>query len=42
MYQYLITLVGVVSSVVVLDEAFGPLRVLGAAVILGGVYLASR
>jgi drug/metabolite transporter (DMT)-like permease len=41
-YQYLITLVGVVSSVIVLNEAFGPLRMLGAAVILGGVYLASR
>jgi hypothetical protein len=35
-------LVGVVSSVIVLNEAFGPLRMLGAAVILGGVYLASR
>ncbi len=41
-YQYLITLVGVVSGVIVLGEGFGFSRVIGAAVILAGVYLARR
>jgi O-acetylserine/cysteine efflux transporter len=41
-YQYLITLTGVVSSVVVLHEGFGLTKVLGTAVLLAGVYLAHR
>ena len=41
-YQYLITLTGVVSSVAVLGEGFGFTRVLGAVVLLAGVYLAHR
>lgn len=41
-YQYLITLTGVVSSVVVLGEGFGLTKVLGALVLLAGVYLAHR
>lgn len=41
-YQYLITLVGVVSSVIFLGESFGFLRVVGAAVILASVYLVRR
>jgi drug/metabolite transporter (DMT)-like permease len=41
-YQYLITLTGVVSSVAVLGESFGLTRVLGAVVLLAGVYLAHR
>ena len=39
-YQYLITLTGVVSSIVVLREGFGFTKVLGAVVLLAGVYLA--
>jgi drug/metabolite transporter (DMT)-like permease len=41
-YGYLITLTGVVSSVAVLGESFGLTRVLGAVVLLAGVYLAHR
>jgi len=41
-YQYLVTLTGVVSSIVVLREGFGPTKVLGAVVLLAGVYLAHR
>jgi len=41
-YLYLITLVGVLSSVVLLGEDFGPVRVLGALIILVGVYLSRR
>ena len=41
-YQYLITLTGVLSSVVVLGEGFGLTKVLGALVLLAGVYLAHR
>ena len=41
-YQYLVTLTGVVSSIVVLGEGFGPIKVLGAVVLLAGVYLAHR
>ena len=41
-YLYLITLTGVVSSVVVLGEGFGLTKVLGALVLLAGVYLAHR
>jgi drug/metabolite transporter (DMT)-like permease len=41
-YQYLITLTGVVSSIVVLRESFGLIKVLGAVVLLAGVYIAHR
>jgi drug/metabolite transporter (DMT)-like permease len=41
-YQYLITLTGVVSSIVVLREGFGLTKTLGAVVLLAGVYLAHR
>jgi drug/metabolite transporter (DMT)-like permease len=41
-YMYLITLIGVVSSVVVLGEGFSLGQVLGAAVLLIGVYVAQR
>jgi drug/metabolite transporter (DMT)-like permease len=38
----LITLTGVASGVVFLDESLGPSKFLGGAVILIGVYLARR
>jgi drug/metabolite transporter (DMT)-like permease len=41
-YQYLITLTGVVSGIVLLGESFGINKPLGGAVILLGVYLARR
>jgi drug/metabolite transporter (DMT)-like permease len=41
-YQYLITLVGVVAGVVLFSESFGIDKVIGAAILLGGVYLARR
>ena len=41
-YQYLITLVGVVAGVVFFSESFGIDKVIGAAILLGGVYLARR
>ncbi|HEX2180769.1 MAG TPA: DMT family transporter [Rubrobacteraceae bacterium] len=41
-YQYLITLVGVVAGVWFFDEGFGIDKVVGAAILLGGVYLARR
>jgi drug/metabolite transporter (DMT)-like permease len=41
-YQYLITLTGVVSGVVLLGESLGTNKLLGGAVILVGVYLARR
>jgi drug/metabolite transporter (DMT)-like permease len=41
-YQYLVTLVGVVSGVVLFSEGFGIDQVLGAAILLAGVYLARR
>ncbi len=41
-YQYLITLTGVVSGIVLLGESFGINKLLGGAVILLGVYLARR
>jgi drug/metabolite transporter (DMT)-like permease len=41
-YQYLITLVGVVAGVVLFSESFGIDKVVGAAILLGGVYLARR
>ena len=41
-YQYLVTLVGVVAGVVLFGESFGIDKVIGAAILLGGVYLARR
>ena len=41
-FQYLITLVGVASGVVLLGEGLTANKFLGGAVILGGVYLARR
>ena len=39
-YQYLVTLVGVVSGVVLFSEGFGVDKAIGAAILLAGVYLA--
>jgi drug/metabolite transporter (DMT)-like permease len=41
-YLYLITLTGVISSVVLLHENFGLQRIIGAIVLLAGVYLSRR
>lgn len=41
-YQYLITLVGVTSGVVLLGEGLTANKVIGGTIILGGVYLARR
>jgi drug/metabolite transporter (DMT)-like permease len=41
-YQYLVTLTGVVSSIVFLHEGFGLIKVLGTVVLLAGVYVAHR
>ncbi len=41
-YQYLITLVGVGSGIVLLGEGLGINKVIGGAIILFGVYLARR
>jgi drug/metabolite transporter (DMT)-like permease len=41
-YQYLITLTGVVSGVLLLGESLGINQLIGAAVIFCGVYLARR
>jgi drug/metabolite transporter (DMT)-like permease len=41
-YQYLITLVGVASGVVLLGEDLTANKVIGGTVIIGGVYLARR
>ena len=41
-YQYLITLVGVGSGVVMLGEGLTANKILGGTIILGGVYLARR
>jgi drug/metabolite transporter (DMT)-like permease len=41
-YQYLITLVGVVAGVVLFGEGFGIDKAIGGAILLGGVYLARR
>ena len=41
-YQYLVTLVGVVAGVMLFGESFGIDKVIGAAILLGGVYLARR
>jgi drug/metabolite transporter (DMT)-like permease len=41
-YQYLITLTGIVSGIVFFGERLGAGKILGGAVILLGVYLARR
>ena len=41
-YQYLVTLVGVISGVVLFSEGFGIDKAIGAAILLAGVYLARR
>ena len=41
-YQYLITLTGVVSGIVFFGEKLGASKILSGAVILLGVYLARR
>ena len=41
-YQYLITVTGILSGIVVFDEALGISKIAGGAVILVGVYLARR
>jgi drug/metabolite transporter (DMT)-like permease len=41
-YQYLVTLTGVTTGIVLLGEDFGPGQIIGAVIILGGVYLARR
>ena len=41
-YQYLVTLTGVTTGIVLLGEDFGLGQVVGASVIIGGVYLARR
>lgn len=41
-YQYVVTLVGVFAGVMLFGERFGFDKALGAAILLGGVYLARR
>src|SRR5215213_10318073 len=41
-YQYLVTLVGVIAGIVLFGESFGIDKVVGAVILLGGVYLARR
>jgi drug/metabolite transporter (DMT)-like permease len=41
-YQYLVTVIGVSAGIVLLGESFGPGQLIGAAVIVAGVYLAKR
>jgi drug/metabolite transporter (DMT)-like permease len=41
-YQYLITLTGVVSGIILFGERLGAGKILGGAIILLGVYLARR
>jgi drug/metabolite transporter (DMT)-like permease len=39
-YQYLVALIGVIAGILILGEGFGLQQMIGAAVILAGVYLA--
>ena len=39
-YQYLVTLIGVSAGILLLGEGFGPEKILGAVILLAGVYLA--
>jgi len=41
-YQYLVAVTGVSAGILLLDESFGFQQVLGAAIVLAGVYLARR
>jgi drug/metabolite transporter (DMT)-like permease len=41
-YQYLVTLVGVISGVVLFRDGFGIDKAIGGAILLAGVYLARR
>jgi drug/metabolite transporter (DMT)-like permease len=41
-YQYLVTLIGVTTGILLLGEDFGLSQLVGAAIILGGVYLARK
>ena len=41
-YQYLITVTGVSAGILLLGEDFGPGQLIGAAIILAGVYLARK
>ena len=41
-YQYLVTVTGVSTGILLLGEDFGPGQLIGAAVIVAGVYLARR
>ncbi|MGI8909904.1 MAG: DMT family transporter [Rubrobacteraceae bacterium] len=41
-YQYLVAITGVTAGVILLGESFGPQQILGAVVVLAGVYLARR
>jgi drug/metabolite transporter (DMT)-like permease len=41
-YQYLVTLTGVISGVLFFGEDFGLNKLVGGALLLGGVYLARR
>ena len=41
-YQYLVTLTGVISGIVLFSEGFGIDKAIGAAILLAGVYLARR
>ena len=41
-YQYLITLTGVFSGIILFGERLGAGKILGGAIILLGVYLARR
>jgi drug/metabolite transporter (DMT)-like permease len=41
-YQYLVALIGVTAGILILGEDFGLQQMIGAAVILAGVYLARR
>ena len=41
-YQYVVTLTGVSAGIILLGESFGPGQIIGAAVIVAGVYLARK
>ena len=41
-YQYFVALIGVIAGILILGEGFGLQQMIGAAVILAGVYLARR
>jgi drug/metabolite transporter (DMT)-like permease len=41
-YQYLVAVTGVTAGILILSESFGFQQVLGAVVVLAGVYLARK